>query len=71
MNAFKEMADLVDMAKVEADKFYVNENMQAGSRYFQMLMEISRKCKEAREHLSAERKRIKQERKIMKEQFGS
>lgn len=70
MKSFKEMSDLVEMAKVEADKFYVNENMQAGSRYFQLLMEISRKCKEAREDLSVERKKVRETRKMLKEQFG-
>ena len=63
MDSFKKMVTLVEAAKIEADKFYITENMQAGKRYFSLLMEISRQCKSAREDLSEERKRIRKERK--------
>lgn len=59
MNNFKELKFEVEKATIEADKFYVNENMQAGKRLFASLMAIERKCKAAREELSATRKVIR------------
>ena len=46
---------------------YIQENMQAGKRYFASLMEIQRKCKAAREELSVERKTVREKRNGIKE----
>lgn len=62
MNNFKELKAEVEKATIEADKFYVNENMQAGKRLFASLMNIERKCKAAREELSVTRKTIRESR---------
>lgn len=62
MNNFKELKAEVDKATIEADKFYTNENMQAGKRFFASLMRIERKCKAAREELSTTRKTIRESR---------
>lgn len=62
MESFKSLVDKVDRAKSEADKFYVNENMQAGKRYFALLMGIQKDCKLAREELSVRRKTIREQR---------
>ena len=62
MEQFKGLVAEVNKAALEADKFYIDENMQAGKRYFASLMEIERKCKLAREELSENRKIIRERR---------
>lgn len=62
MDKFKNLIEELDVAKVEADKFFLNENMQAGKRYFASLMNITKKCKAARVELSAARAKIRKER---------
>lgn len=62
MKKFIELQEEFEQAKIEADKFYVNENMQAGKRYFASLMTIQRKCKIAREELSERRQQIRKKR---------
>ncbi len=62
MKQYKELVAEVDVASTNADKFYVDSNMQAGKRLFASLMEIERKCKSAREELSIARKKIRDER---------
>jgi len=64
MEKFKELVDEVNRAAIEADKFYVNENMQAGKRFYSSLMNISRLCKAAREELSISRKEVRIKRNI-------
>ena len=62
MEKFKELEKEFEQAKIEADKFYVNDNMQAGKRFFACLMDIQRKCKGAREELSERRQEIRKQR---------
>ena len=62
MDKFKELAEEMKVAEMEAEKFFINENMQAGKRYFASLMRIQSKCKAAREELSTERKTIRDKR---------
>ena len=62
MEQFKVLVAEVNNAALEADKFYIDENMQAGKRFFASLMEIERKCKIAREELSEKRKIIRERR---------
>ena len=62
MEKFKELEQEFEQAKIEADKFYINENMQAGKRFFASLMDIQRKCKIAREELSEKRCQIRKQR---------
>lgn len=64
MDNFNELVLEVEKAKQHADKFYADDNLSAGKRLFSSLMEISRKCKKAREELSEQRKHIKRERGI-------
>ena len=67
MEKFRELKQEMEIAEVEAEKFFINENMQAGKRYFASLMEIQRKCKAAREELSVERKTVREKRNGIKE----
>lgn len=62
MEKFKELIAETENATLQADKFYVDENMQAGKRLFESLMNIERKCKTAREELSVARKIIREQR---------
>lgn len=62
MKKFNELAEEMEVAKVEGDKFYVNDNMQAGKRFFASLMSVERKCKAAREELSEARRDLREER---------
>ena len=62
MENFKNLKEEFDTASANADKFYIDENMQAGKRLFASLMKIERKCKEAREELSSTRKKIREQR---------
>lgn len=62
MNKFQELKEEVAMAEVEAEKFFINENMQAGKRYFASLMRIQAKCKDARKELSESRKTVRDKR---------
>lgn len=62
MKKFKELVDEVNYAAVQADKFYVADNMQAARRLFASLMTIDKKCKIAREELSAARKIVRERR---------
>lgn len=63
MEAYKKLRTDIMNAGDDADKFYVNENMQAGKRLFSKLMNIERQCKEARVELSNTRKIIRERRK--------
>lgn len=67
MDKFKELVEEMEIAKVEADKFFVNDNMQAGKRYFASLMRIQAKGKVAREELSTARQLIREQRNGVKE----
>lgn len=67
MDKFKELKEEVAIAEVEAEKFYINENLQAGKRFFASLMRIQAKCKAAREELSTERKQVREKRNGVKE----
>ena len=62
MEKFKNLKEEFDTASANADKFYIDENMQAGKRLFSSLMKIERKCKEARDELSVTRKKIREQR---------
>ena len=62
MKKFKELLNEVEIAKKEADNFFVNENMQAAKRFFASLMKIENKGKKARKELSAARKIIRESR---------
>lgn len=62
MDNFIDLKEEVKKATAEADKFYINENMQAAKRLFASLMSIERKCKSAREELSEARKTIRERR---------
>lgn len=62
MENFKNLKEEFDIASTNADKFYIDENMQAGKRLFASLMEIDRKNKLAREELSSKRKEIREQR---------
>lgn len=62
MDKFISLKEEMEQATIEADNFYVNENMQAAKRLFASLMSTERKCKEAREELSAARKIIRERR---------
>ena len=62
MEQFRGLVAEVNKAAMEADKFFIDENMQAGKRYFASLMEIERKCKAARGELSKTRKVIRERR---------
>lgn len=67
MDKFKELVEEMETAKIEADKFFINDNMQAGKRYFASLMRINAKCKSAREELSDARKNVREQRNGVKE----
>ena len=58
MEKFKELVAELEVAKVEADKTYVNANMQAAKRLFASLMRVEVKGKIARKELSAFRNKI-------------
>lgn len=62
MNKFQELKKEMAIAEVEAEKFFINENMQAGKRYFASLMRVQAKCKAAREELSVSRKTVRDKR---------
>lgn len=62
MRKFKELEKLIEETKIEADKFFIHDNMQAGKRYFAMLMDIQRRCKDARIELSTRRAEIRKQR---------
>ena len=64
MEKFKILVNEVEASTIEADKFYIDHNMQAGKRLFTCLMNIERKCKIAREELSEERKKVREQRQI-------
>lgn len=63
MEEFKKLVELVDQAKTEADKVYINENMAAGKRFYALLMEISRQAKRSREELKPFRAGVSEKRK--------
>ena len=67
MKEFNSLVAKVNEAAKEADKFYVDENMQAGKRFFALLMETERQCKVAREELSKARKIVRERRKTQNE----
>lgn len=62
MKEFNNLVAEVNKAAKEADKFYLQENMQAAKRLFALLMAIGRQCKVAREELSQSRKEIREKR---------
>ncbi len=62
MEKFKDLVNEVQVASANADKFYIDDNMQAGKRFFASLMSIERKCKIAREELSIARQKIRESR---------
>lgn len=64
MERFEALIEKIDKTKEDADKFYTDDNLQAGKRLFAALMDISRSCKDAREELSERRKIIRNERGI-------
>lgn len=63
MEKFKELVAEMEISKIEADKLYIKDNMEAGKRLFESLMSIQRKCKAARVELSQKRKEIRASRK--------
>ncbi len=68
MENFKDLKAEVEIASTNADKFYIDDNMQAGKRLFASLMAIERKCKSAREELSISRQKIREQRQEKNEQ---
>ena len=64
MEELQALVEEMEIAKLEGDKFYINENLQAGKRYFASLMNIERKCKAARVSLSKARAEVRERRGI-------
>jgi len=63
MNEFRKFLQMVEECKPHADKLYIKENMQAGSRLFASMIDIKKQSKLARKELSAFRKKIRDARK--------
>ena len=66
INVYDQLLQEVEKTKVDHDKLFIKENLQAGRRYYASLVKISKLAKACREELSVKRAKIRKKRNIIR-----
>ena len=66
INYFEELLLEIESAKIDHDKLFVKENLQAGRRYYANLVNVTKLAKKCREQLSVKRAEIRKKRNIVR-----
>jgi hypothetical protein len=66
VNYFEQLVAEIEKAKIDHDKLFVKENLQAGRRYYACLVNTTKIAKKCREQLSAKRAEIRKKRNIVR-----